>query len=811
MEKQSRVILGGPGGAAALERPALESATDATTDTWLSDRAALCVLAAITAVAVGFLLSGGTLVGQDSATQFYPWYDYLGERIRTGQVPSWNPYQFGGAPFAGDPQSGWMYFPAMLIFAALPLPLAAPVFLVFHLLLAGVAIYLLSRALGVGVAGALVAAVVYQLSGPVLGRSVCCPAAFEVASWAPVALLGAEIAVRRRNWTGRVIGWVLAGLAVSQALAAWLGQGAYYLLIALGAFIAFRTLLKPADATRRPLVRVADLALHGSVVLALGFGLAAAAILPRLEYVARSNVAGGQYSGENAWASQIGGITPSMVFDRVLDPSLHYPGAAALFLVILALLLPRRWFAAPFFMLFGLATLVLASPFRTPLHSVLYAILPRFEELHTHWPERVAMVGFMASALVAGATVDLLMRERVLEARIRRTIAGVVVGLVVIVALGADLPFAPLALIITTAAIVVALTMATSPTIRAALPAVLVVVIAFDLLLGFRGIAASAPYGGFHRVDLNEYYSPDGAARFLKERSAETPARYIGFDPSQTAIADGQQVLYRFQFAERETGALLVNNRGTLHGIEDAQGYNPVQPQRFVEYLTALNGHPQEYHDANVYFGGITSPLFDLLNIRYIVIPAAPSAESPDQVELSQRFSTIYADRDVKVLENPDALPRAWIVHDALRVAAGEALPLLANGSVDARRTALLESPLPTLTQSLNPADERVEVVANEPERVRVATSTNAPGLLMLSAAYDPGWNAYIDGEKTEVVVADHMFQAVALPAGDHVVELRYEPPMLYLGLIISALVAGIMAGLLIAVGWRWNVMRSAR
>ena len=32
--------------------------------------------------------------------------------------------QFGGAPFAADPQSGWTYLPAMVLFTALPVSAA---------------------------------------------------------------------------------------------------------------------------------------------------------------------------------------------------------------------------------------------------------------------------------------------------------------------------------------------------------------------------------------------------------------------------------------------------------------------------------------------------------------------------------------------------------------------------------------------------------------------------------------------------------------------------------------------------------------
>src|SRR5690606_37100503 len=152
------------------------------------------------------LLYGGTLIGQDSATQFYPWYEYLGDRLRSGEIPGWNPHQFGGAPFAADPQSGWMYLPAKALVALLPLSQAVPAFMVVHLVLAGFATYALGRVLRLAASGALIAAVSFQLSGPILGRAVCCPASLEVSSWAPVAMLGAELAIRARDRLVRATG-----------------------------------------------------------------------------------------------------------------------------------------------------------------------------------------------------------------------------------------------------------------------------------------------------------------------------------------------------------------------------------------------------------------------------------------------------------------------------------------------------------------------------------------------------------------------------------------------------------------------------
>src|SRR4051794_28972414 len=86
-----------------------------------ADIGAVFLLFALTVVAEGDLLRSDTTLGMDSATQYYPWYYFLGEVLRSGSIPAWNPYQFSGTPFAADPLTGWTYLPAMLLFTFLPL------------------------------------------------------------------------------------------------------------------------------------------------------------------------------------------------------------------------------------------------------------------------------------------------------------------------------------------------------------------------------------------------------------------------------------------------------------------------------------------------------------------------------------------------------------------------------------------------------------------------------------------------------------------------------------------------------------------
>ena len=761
--------------------------TNAAKRSRAADVLALGGIAATTLIAAWLLLYDGTLIGQDSATQFYPWYDYLGERLRSGEIPAWNPHQFGGAPFAANPQSGWTYLPAMVLFTVLPLSLAVPAFLVVHLALVGVATYALARILGLGAFGSLVAAVGYQLSGPVLGRSVCCPASFEVFVWTPVALLGAEMAIRGRDNLGRLFGWIVAGFALSQVFAAWLGQGAYYLLIALGSYVFYRTVLVPVVRRQRAFERLRNLALHGGAIIVIGFGLAAAGVLPRLDYVSRSNLAGGEYSGQNAWAAQIGGATPDMVFERFLNPDFtSYPGAIIVCLALIAPCVARRWYALPFLAGFGIVALVLATPWDTPLHLAMYAALPRFEVLHQHWPERISMVALLVLPLLAGATVDRISRGRLEHRRSRVMLTIGVVAALLLLSWQADSRLEAAGWIAAAAGLTGVLMLLSGHAIRVAVPALLLLLVMSDLVLGFQGLSSTAPYGGFHRVDLDSHYAPDGAAAFLDERADDGLGRYFGFDPSLWAISQGQRVLYRYDFAEHEANELLVNNLATLHGLDDIQGYDPVQPSRFTKYLIALNGHVQEYHDANVHGGGLSSPLLDMLNVRYIVIPATPSPERPVLYALEDRLPTVYRDEQVQVLANPEAFPRSWIVHNARQVQTGEALPLLVNGEVDPRRTVLIEGPLPPLSAPLDPAAEHVYLTQVEPEYLRMETSSTAPGLLVLSEPYDPDWRAYIDGEQVPLYAANHLLRAVPLPVGEHVVEMRYEPQPMRIGAAIS-------------------------
>lgn len=702
----------------------------------IADSCGVAVLVALAVIAEWDRLSGPTWVGMDTATAFFGWYSFLGEQLRHGHIPVWNPHTFAGAPFAADPESGWMYLPAMLAFTTLPVDAAVRASLLFHVVLASLSTYALARSLRANVAGAVVAATVYAHSGFFEGHNVCCYAYADVAAWLPLALLGAERATRSEAWRSLLLWCGLSGFALSQILAAWIGQGAYYATLVVGSYIACRVVASK---------NVARTIASGGAVAAWTFSLAAAGLLPRLEYNAVSNLPGGYPGADvslrattwNDW-----GIIDG--WQRLLlQPGFEYIGWPALLLAVgaLALLLRRRppW-TVVYFAALGMVVLILARAEPTPLHA-LFSLLPGFERIHARSPERALIVFYLAPAILASTSVTWL-TFRLQHWR-----------------------FA-----------------------AATLATLILVVIGLDLHAAWLVQSSESLNGGgdyqFARVDLASYLAPTPGARFLMAQPE--PFRYFGY----AGHVFGGPMPYTLRWTDPGIAALEVNNRAMLTGLEDTQGYNPVHLARYDDFVAALNGQTQNYHHADILEQGFDSPLLDLLNVRYIILPKIPASD--EVLPRYQRpLQPAYEDNAVRIFENPAAMPRAWLVHSAAQGS-------LASTSVDLHHVAVLEVPPPTLVEPEDPASESVQIQTYSPDRIALRVIAATPALLVSSEIVYPPWHAYVDGQPAPIYAADGALRAVAVTAGDQLVEMRYESLALQVGLMLTSVGGVVLVSLAI-------------
>lgn len=782
-----------------------------------NDGLAVAALVVATLLIAWYNYSANLFISRiDALTQYVPWYSYLGERLRAGELPGWMPFSMSGVPFAGDPQSGWGYMPAMVLSTIVPGEAGFKALILFHLLLAALATYAFARVIGLSVVGGMVAASVFTFPG-MIERVRCCTIHVEVAVWVPVAFLGIELGSREREWKGRAVWWGLAGVAASQMAAGWVGQGAVYGLMTVGAYALYRVALAPPDGTRDWRARVERLVLAGVVIGGVTAVLAATALLPRFEVVDRSNLSGGSYDAVGA--SSTGGWRIDQLIDRLLTmddgSGRWYAGGVAIALAVLAPLMVRRRYQMAFFVPFGLVVLILILR-ETIVHKALY-LIPAFEQFHGHRPDRVLTVFPIVPAILAGAVVTVAPEWR-WRSRYAPMFGVVPMALLFLVWYWRpdnDVPIAPETIWPVAAAclaLVLALTLA-DRRVQTAMLLLCVLAVIWDPF-GRQLVLGEHDFTNKRDALERAYVSDTKAGAFLQERrDAGEMFRFFGYDPAMLTHK-GKTRTYHVSYSNAKTVALLAINRGIPLELEDTQGYNPVQIQRYVDFLVKLNGQEQSYHAANVLFHGATSPLIDLLNVRYIVLPRDVPPGRPDLFHLSQRYPTVYVDEQVRVVEKTDSLPRAWVVHSARTGTDQEALDLLASSTVDPRLEAILppDVALPMLEWPVDPAGERVTIVDRSPDAITLQAELGAPGLVVLSEIWDPDWTVEIDGKRADLLRANSLLRAVAVPAGTHTITLRYESTTLLASAAISGAgwLAVLLGGIAVALS-RLGVVRTGR
>lgn len=800
----------------------------------IGDAWALLVLLALTVlVAWNRFVFDSWLSRFDVYTQFLPWYHYLGERTRELDVPGWNPHLLSGTPFAGHPMSGWMYLPAMVAFSLFPVLVGFKVMVASHLVIGGLSSYAFVRVLGMGPLAALVAAVVFAF-GPFLEWNTYTSLQFaQFAAWIPVALLGIELALRASEWPRRLVPWSLAGVAVSQMFAGWVGEGWLYAMLLPSAYIGYRAVLAPPRRCLRLSERLALCAASGAAVLGSGVALGAAGILPRLSTNAQTNLAGGSYADLGGGGTLNAPWELDYLFTQIMGMGTGYHhraagfGGAVVVLMLLSLVVARTRFAVPFFAGLTIVSLVLTLD-TTPIHHLFY-LIPRYQELHEHDPWRVVALASIGPAVLCGATVEMLGRLRSRYRVLPVVVALSLAAMTLAAALGKLEGVAGLAPVIAAAVAleIVVIVIASPPDreLRRLLgwfpraTAALVVAVVF---MQPTGLELTGSWFGWPDDERWERrWNPDpqtkqaratevmeadqgGAGEYLQAQLAESgPFRYLGYGGVGHPEGGWNARSYMDRRFDPYAQAILVNGRPVFLDLYEIQGYDPIQLARYVDFVIAINDKGQDYHTAFVSDEGVGSSLLDLLDVQYILVDASLPFDRADVVTLTSGYREVFRTDRVVVYESQEALPHAWIVHDVREVERGEALPLLTGGEVDPYRIALVEGELPEMEPVGSRETDRAVVTEYDAEAIEIETHVGSPGLLVVSEVYAEGWNAYVNGEPVDIFPTHHALRGVPIPAGDATVEMRYEPLALRIGIPISAGTALMMFGITFYMGWR--------
>ncbi len=157
-----------------------------------------------------------------------------------------------------------------------------------------------------------------------------------------------------------------------------------------------------------------------------------------------------------------------------------------------------------------------------------------------------------------------------------------------------------------------------------------------------------------------------------------------------------------------------------------------------------------------------------------------------------RRFQLLFEDPKLhcRIYENKDALPPAYVAYNTVCAHDGaQALKLITQ--CDLKKCVVLEpdSKIPTSSYlSNNTSITAANVLRPDVNTVIASFNTSLPGYLVLTDTYYPGWHAYVDGQKSKILRANYLFRAVAVPAGNHTVEFKFEPASFWAGVVLFIL-----------------------
>jgi len=242
---------------------------------------------------------------------------------------------------------------------------------------------------------------------------------------------------------------------------------------------------------------------------------------------------------------------------------------------------------------------------------------------------------------------------------------------------------------------------------------------------------------------VNKRYLNDD--NFARKRNVE--------NPYQVTYAD-QQILKDKDpnFRVFNQSVSTFNDASTSYFHKSIGGYHGAKLKRYQELI--------EYHISK---GNMA--VLNMLNTKYFINPKG----QPKQ--------------------NPDALGNAWYVNEINIVANADA-EINALEGFDPANTAIVDTRFSEqIINGLDNTGSNINLIEYKPNYLKYNSNTTKEGIALFSEIYyDKGWKAYINGELNPYFRANYVLRGMRIPAGNHVVEFKFEPSVYYVSERIALL-----------------------
>lgn len=282
-----------------------------------------------------------------------------------------------------------------------------------------------------------------------------------------------------------------------------------------------------------------------------------------------------------------------------------------------------------------------------------------------------------------------------------------------------------------------------------------------------------------HAANLNEVYAIfDPGVRWIKENAGYNRALIISPFPR------------------------LNENAGTRFGFLNINSYTSLTLDRwknFVQFTTGIDAERLNRMSLGLFYGQLDNKLTPFLqgaelggvtSLKYF-IKYHPDEESENKWNDQNHWKKIFSRKETPqfcVYENSYAVPAAYLATEyALTRNEEESLQGIKKHIDHLSDFVVIENGSPSFPSAEKaPQPASIQITRYGLNEVDMLVEASQPSIAVLAAAYYPGWNAYVDGEKKPVWRANSVFRAVEVPPGRHKVTFKYNPFSLLLGSIVS-------------------------
>jgi Bacterial membrane protein YfhO len=722
----------------------------------------------------------------------------------TGELPLWCPYSFAGMPFIADLQVAAFYPPHVLLYF-LPQQSIGPALswlIVAHVIVAGWAMFAYARSQELNRTCALIAALGYMFAGKWLLHLLVAGQYVTIGlAWLPLVLLLLDRGVGRggllaATWAGVVLALVVLGSHPQFSFYA----GLVIVLWTLPTALEQAGLLDPGCRSWGKIV-LALLRWSGAVAWCgiVALALVAVQLLPTLEAAAqttRGSAGVGFDPKTDLLLTSLGLIGPPPGGLPTLLGWEFRTGWTVLWVATAAIAPGLARGRARLKLQAGICLALIVFGLGG---AALFQGLPGFRLFRI--PSRMFLLTALPIALLVGAATQILFEAPRSDPGLRRAVGRalavvLMVGLVTTASLawttgrppGAPLLVYGASLLLTVPLACWVLWRLTQDEGRSSRRTARFYQLAWGILL-----AADLFAMGWSLVAVRPQtpiYAPSACVRLLLERRQ-----------------DHERVLDREVPGELGSTPLCFA-LPSLHRLDPVRGYNPLDIRRYKEYVQFISDRDEPVRPDNRIgnFPILNKNLLDLLGARFLLQPRdlQPIDGEPIDIAHDPRWQELGEDPTPEahlfvpgglrrlppyaLYENRQAFPRAFVVPRA------EPLPerdhvLKVLKQADLRRVVFLEEfhPEPGSSPSSGGFQPAV-IVAYLPNHVVIDVDLAAPGYLVLTDPWYPGWKCTVDGRPASIYRADYVFRAVSIPAGKHRARFSFEPDSSRRGRIITGI-----------------------